>query len=113
MIEVGVIAESLIGLRTIACKPEAWKILLSGTYSRRTAVITYLFDNRQHPRLCIVISVGPNTEINLLIESILPISGHQPEQRVVWGLRHIVRQKGCGRRRCHMVCDGGKSDFGG
>lgn len=59
---------------------------------------TYLLDHGQHPWLRIVVSVGSNTQIDLLRIRVSAVGGHQAKERVLWSLRADICAERRGRR---------------
>lgn len=54
---------------------------------------SYLLDNRENPRLRVVVAVGTNTQINLLIGGVFAIGLHKAKQRIFGGGSHSGRSK--------------------
>ena len=70
--------------------------------TRQNKSKSHLLNNRQNPRLRIIIPISPNAQIDLLRILILPISSHEPEQRVLRRLGDDVRREG--RWVAHFGC---------
>ena len=89
VVEVGVVAESLFGLwvRFISL----WSIAREEGAMGLPRQYTHQLDNRQNPRLRVVISVGSNAQIDLLGVFIATEGRHQPEQRVFRRLGDDIR----------------------
>lgn len=69
--------------------------------------ITYLSDNRKHPWLSIVVSVGTDPQINLPLAGVSAEGSHKTEQGVLWGLRdEVVGEELCLLRHIDMVREG-------
>ena len=51
------------------------------------------FNDGQDPGFRVIVSVCANSQVNFLFEFILPVSGHQAKQGVLWRLWDIVLTK--------------------
>lgn len=80
---------------------------------RRT--LPYLLDNRQNPRLRIIVSIGTDAQIDLFIRCVLAVRPHQTEERVLGCLRDVGggEDRRRRRRRHDVLRDGGKTLTGG
>lgn len=62
-----------------------------GLLSDVESILTDLLNDRQHPRLRIVVSVRSNTQVDLLLTAILSVCVHQAKEGIFWCLRHALR----------------------
>ena len=69
----------------------------------------YLLDDRQHPRLCVVVSVSPNTQVDLHLKAILSVRTHQAKERIFGCLWHSLRREDSRIGACHVCSDSCKS----
>lgn len=76
MVEVWVVADEGVGLRrwlVPKAAPEWWAV--------------YLLDDRQDPRLCVVVSVGTNAQVYLFGVRVSSVGCHETEQGIFRSLR--------------------------
>ena len=69
----------------------------------------HLLDNRQNPRLRIIISVCANAQVDFLIRRVLAVRPHQAEERVLgclWDIGGGEERRAGGCRRHHVLSDG-------
>jgi len=75
VVELGVVAEDLIGL----------------------------FDNGKHPRLGVVVAVGTDAKIDLVGILVGAVLGHQAEEGILGGLRDDLSREDGGSGRRHVA----------
>lgn len=54
---------------------------------------THLLDHGQDPGLRVVVAVRSNAQVDLVWVLVAAERGHQPEERIFWGLRNHVRME--------------------
>ena len=86
VVELGILPEDVVGLAICVSWPAA------GGLSYNLAA-TYLLDDGQDPGLCIVVSVSSNAQVDLLVEGVGLVGGHEAKQRVLGCLRHNIGSK--------------------
>lgn len=88
VVEVGVVAESLVGLGDRSARV--------GVFNGMGAPGAHLLDHGQDPRLRVVVSVRANAQIHLVGVGIAAEGGHQAEERVFWRLGNHIGAEGGG-----------------
>lgn len=70
----------------------------------RLLCLSYLLNNRQNPRLRIIIPISTDAQINFLVRGILTVGAHQSEEGIFWGSGDSVgREDGGGGGGSHDV----------
>ena len=65
VVEVGVFAEALLGL-----------VELSGGPRLPNSIYTCLLHHRQHPRLCVVVPISSDAQVDLFFEGVFAVGCH-------------------------------------
>ncbi len=84
------VVEFWIAVKEIIGLPMSSAVLLQ----LKNSVEAYFPDNRQDPRLRIIVPVGSDTQVDLFIKTILPVCSHKPEERIFRSLGHNISGEG-------------------
>ncbi len=93
MVQIGVFAQQLVGL-------VQYQLAISVIAPH---IVAHLTDNRQDPRLAIVVSVCSNAQVHLVLVRVSAVCCHHPEHRVFWCLWDDIRAE---RRGVTRAIDG-------
>jgi hypothetical protein len=95
VVDQRIIVDDVVGL-------DSWLADYVQTRDSRTLVRrgggfnSHLPNYRENPGFGIVIAVSTDAQVHLVLEGVGSVSGHETEQRVLWGLGHNIYCEGTG-----------------